>query len=192
MSEFESSQLLGAAAALSAELAEADGEPVGGAVAALAVALAAALVAATANHSRSGWPEAPGVRAQAKALRQRALTLAQGDIDAYAEARKALAGRSASSDLDLGQVVSLAAQVPQRIAEAAGDVAELAAAVADHGDPELRADAAIAAILAAGAARSAAHLVEINLVAGANPELVKQAADRAGTAERSAAAAQRL
>ena len=68
--------------------------------------------------------------------------------------------------------MSLAGHVPLEIGAAAGDVAQLATEIAAHGSADVRADAAIAAILAAGAARAAAQLVEINLVAGADEQLV--------------------
>ena len=52
-----------------------------------------------------------------------------------------------------------------QIAEAAGDVALLAALVAEIAPGAQRADAAGAAILAEGAARAAAQLVDVNLAA---------------------------
>jgi formiminotetrahydrofolate cyclodeaminase len=56
-----------------------------------------------------------------------------------------------------------AAALPLEIAEAASDVAEVAAVVAERCDGLVRADAAGAAALAAGAAAAAAHLVGANL-----------------------------
>jgi formiminotetrahydrofolate cyclodeaminase len=56
-----------------------------------------------------------------------------------------------------------AAWVPLELARVATDVAVLATETARHCDPDVRADAAAAASLAAGAARAAAHLVEVNL-----------------------------
>ena len=56
-----------------------------------------------------------------------------------------------------------AAEVPLAIAEAAAAVAALAREVADAGKRGLRGDALAGADLAAGAARAAARLVEINL-----------------------------
>ena len=47
--------------------------------------------------------------------------------------------------------------------EAGSDVACLAALLVENGNPEVRADAAAAALLAEGGARAAAKLVEINL-----------------------------
>jgi formiminotetrahydrofolate cyclodeaminase len=70
---------------------------------------------------------------------------------------------SRGRDFNLGQALDRAADVPLAIAEAACDVAQLAAYVADHCEGDVRADAASAAALASGAARAAAHLVEVNL-----------------------------
>src|SRR6185295_18597469 len=63
----------------------------------------------------------------------------------------------------IGTSLERAAAFPLAIAEAASNVAELAAVVAEDGDPTVRADATAAAMLALGATRAAAHLVEINL-----------------------------
>jgi methenyltetrahydrofolate cyclohydrolase len=170
MSESELKRLIEAAGDLSAPLAEGEADPAGGPLAAVVAALAASLLAAAADRSRDDWDGAAGARAQAQALRRRALSLAQGDADAYADARAALAQRGGPTDpetrnIRIGEAVSLAGRVPLEIGATAGDIAQLAGEVATHGNPEIRADAAIAAILAAGAARAAAQLVEVNLVA---------------------------
>ena len=75
-----------------------------------------------------------------------------------------------------------------RIVEAAADVAELAAFVARNGDPALRPDAVVAALLAAGSARAAAELVAVNLTAAANDERVHRADRLAEEAARTAEA----
>jgi formiminotetrahydrofolate cyclodeaminase len=61
-------------------------------------------------------------------------------------------------------VLDDAAAVPLAIAEACADVALLARELAGQVDGGSAGDVEAAALLAAGAARSAAHLVEINLV----------------------------
>jgi formiminotetrahydrofolate cyclodeaminase len=94
------------------------------------------------------------------------------DADAYARARKALAEPDSGV---LGLALQRAAAVPLTIAECAADVADLAALVADRADPEARADAAAAALLAAGAAQAAAHLVKINLGVLSDDERAQQA-----------------
>jgi formiminotetrahydrofolate cyclodeaminase len=60
-----------------------------------------------------------------------------------------------------------------RIAEAGCDLACLAAVLVENGNPEVRADAAAAAILAESGARVAATLVETNLGATADDPRVR-------------------
>jgi formiminotetrahydrofolate cyclodeaminase len=144
-----------------------------GAVAAVVAALAAELVAAAARRSEGQWEHAAGAAAQGHALRLRVAPLASSDARAYAEASDLLAGAAAASgseqrDHRLGRALSRAAEVPLLIAQVAADVAALAKEAAEHGTGAARADATGAALLALGAARAAAHLVEVNL--GATPE----------------------
>ena len=68
-----------------------------------------------------------------------------------------------------------AADFPLAIAEVAAEVARLADAALDRVDPDVRADVVGAAALSAAAARSAAHLVEVNLVAGDADDLAARA-----------------
>ena len=78
-----------------------------------------------------------------------------------------------------------AAEIPLRIARAASDVSELAALVAEEGQPSLRVDAATAALLAEAGARAAAAIVEVNLTTTADDERVavaRQLADASGSA----------
>lgn len=187
MAESELRRLIEGVTTLTAPLAEGDTDPAGGPIAAIVAALAASLIAAAADRSRDQWDGAAGARAQAQALRRKALTLAEGDANAYADARAALAQRGGAGDQQtrnarIGEAVALAAYVPLEIGATAGDVAQLASEIATHGTGEVRADAAIAAILAAGAARAAAQLVEVNLVAGADEQLVALARRQAEAA----------
>jgi formiminotetrahydrofolate cyclodeaminase len=134
--------------------------PGGGAGAAVGCALAAALAEMAARFAALD-----DAAAQAAGLRARALTLADEDLTAYLPVLAALRrpaddpGRAAA----LGAASSAAAEVPLAIAEAAGEVAALARDVAAAGKPGLRGDALAGADIAAGAARAAARLVEINL-----------------------------
>jgi formiminotetrahydrofolate cyclodeaminase len=153
-------------------LAKREHAPGGGSAAALTVAFAAGLVAMVARSSREMWDEAPGVAAQALTLQDRAGALAQSDADAWDEALAALRAaadpeREVEDDprgsVDLEGKLARAAAVPLEIAELGADVALLAAETAERGDPTYRADAAAAAALAAGGARAATHLVEVNL-----------------------------
>jgi formiminotetrahydrofolate cyclodeaminase len=154
------------------ELVNIEGYPAGGAVAALVAGLAASLAAAAADRSREDWDEAAGARAQAQALARRAGALAEWDATEYARAREALASRGpsgpedAGSDWRLGMAIERAAAPPLALAATAADVAELAAGIATWGAADVKPDAAIAAGLAAAAARAAAGLVRVNLVLG--------------------------
>jgi hypothetical protein len=161
----------------------------GGPAAGEVAARSASLVAAVADASRATWEQAGGVRAQALVLRRRALMLAQRDALDYARARAELDKRDGSRDFELGEAVRAAAQAPLELASLAADVAQLAASVAARGAGDLRADAAIAALLATGAARAAAHLVEINLIASADDEVTRAARAHVETAAAAAAAA---
>ncbi len=117
------------------------------------------------------WDEAGGISAQALALQVRAATLAHADAEAWEDARDALgrAGAGGSDDggprrdHELERKLERAAVVPLEIAALGADTAALAAVAGERCDGAYRADAAAAAALAAGGARAAAHLVEVNL-----------------------------
>jgi formiminotetrahydrofolate cyclodeaminase len=153
--------------ALLDELARESRVPGAGSVSAVVVSMAAAIVAMAARGSTEIWKEARGAVAQAEALRRRVAPLADADARALGDAiallepdeREGPRGR----DFELGLALANAADVPLSIVQVATDVAALAKAVAEHGRLELRPDAVGAAFLAHGAARAAAHLVEINL-----------------------------
>jgi methenyltetrahydrofolate cyclohydrolase len=162
------------------EVASPDLAPGGGFIAAIAVSMAAGLVAMAARRSRDHWPEAGGAVAQADALRLRVAPLAQLNAEAYVNAVAAL--RQENSDAEpeardeaIARALSRAAGIPLQICEAASDVSTLAAAVAEHGEPNLRADAATAALLSEAGARAAATLVEINLATTSEDERVTRA-----------------
>jgi methenyltetrahydrofolate cyclohydrolase len=171
--------------------------PGGGSAAAIVVAMAAGLVAKVARASVGYWDEAGGVIGQAESFRARVAPLAQADAEAYEEALSALRGREELAeryrDQQLRAALERAAEIPLRIAEAGCDLASLAALLVENGNPEVRADAAAAAILAESGARVAAQLVGTNLGANADDprvrhveSLVESAAD---ASERALAAA---
>ncbi len=167
--------------------------PAGGSGAAFALAVAAALVAKVARLSRPEWAEAAGAAAQANALRRRAVMLAEADAAVYEDALRAFerngeGGADTRRDAALGEALSRAADVPLLIASAAGDLGVLAADVAGGGRPDATADAAVAALLAEGCARSAHHLVEVNLATRPDDRRV---ADGARAVETARAAARR-
>jgi formiminotetrahydrofolate cyclodeaminase len=181
-------------------MAEADPYPSGGSAVAQVAALAASLAASAADRSRR-WEEAGGARAQAQALHRRAVELAQRADEAYAVARQALSERGLGAgtepadehqqarDWQLGVAVEQAARPPLELAAKAADIAELAGVIALRGADDVRADAVIAAELAAAAARAAARLVRINLVVGRDPQLVAVARSYAEAAAGAAASA---
>jgi formiminotetrahydrofolate cyclodeaminase len=164
--------------------------PGGGSAAAIVVAMAAGLVAMVARASKDQWPEAGGVIGQADAFRARVAPLAQADADAYAEALAALRGQEQVEpryrDQKLREALERAAEIPLQIAEAGADLAALAALLVEHGNPEVRADAAAASVLAEGGTRAAAKLVEINLGATDDDPRVRQARLLAESATESA------
>jgi formiminotetrahydrofolate cyclodeaminase len=142
--------------------------------------MSAALLEVAAERAPASWAEAPGAVAQARALHRRAHALTGEVSAAYEAARMALAGAKAGMstpqrDFSFGRTVAAAAEPPLRLAACAADIAQLAALLAGHGPPDLRADVTLAARLAAAAAAGAADLVEINLVVGCDPEQVAAA-----------------
>jgi formiminotetrahydrofolate cyclodeaminase len=169
------------------EIATADLLPGGGFVSGYAVAMAAGLVAMIARLSSEHWPEARTISAQAQTLRRRVTPLAALNAESYSAAIAALRGGEDGSgesgrDEAIANALQQAAHVPLQIGEVACDVAVLAAAVAERGEPGLRADAVVAALLAQACARAAATLVEVNLGTIAGDERLTQARDLAGTA----------
>jgi methenyltetrahydrofolate cyclohydrolase len=153
--------------------------PGGGSVAAIAGGLAASLVAMAARFSSEQWEDAAGAVAQAEALRARLLPLADEDASAYENfllaRRMSQEVESEVRDAAIGDALSRAADVPLAIAEASLDVASLAAELAEHGNPNLRGDAATAALLAEAAVRATANLVEINLATREGDERIAHA-----------------
>jgi formiminotetrahydrofolate cyclodeaminase len=162
--------------------------PGGGSVAAIAGALAASLVAMAARFSTDDWEDAAGTVAQAEALRARLLPLADEDAHAYENfllvRRMSREVEPELRDAAIGDALSRAADAPLGIAEAAHDVAALAADAADRGNPNLRGDAATAALLAEAAVRATANLVEINLATREGDERVERARELVETTRR--------
>jgi methenyltetrahydrofolate cyclohydrolase len=149
-------------------LASGEPAPGGGSAAALVGAMAAALCAKVALLSSDG-----GSAAQGAALCRKLTALADEDARLYTTALSELGLRD--DDFKLGRALEQAADAPLRIGEACADVATLASALAEHGASECQADARSAAALAAGAARAAAVLVEVNLGVSGNDERVELA-----------------
>jgi methenyltetrahydrofolate cyclohydrolase len=178
------------------EVASPGRTPGGGSVAALVTAASAGLLAKVARSSGEGWPDAPGIAAQAEALRDRVAPLAQTDADEYEAALRAQGddtqGRGERRDFALGRAFARAAEPPLEIAAIAADVSRLSVTVVERGEPALRADAVSAALLSAAAAAAAAELVAVNLTASETDERVvrarRHAVDAAEAAEEARAA----
>jgi formiminotetrahydrofolate cyclodeaminase len=162
-------------------------DPGGGTVAALAVTLAAGLCVMTAGLSARRLPEAQRLAGHTRLLRDRAAPLAQADAEAYRAVLAALRARdtATANPPQIAVALSQACVVPMEVAEIGAEVAAVAAAIADGGNPNVRGDAVTAALLAAAGSRAAAALVRINL-AGAEDD------DRPARAEQLAAGAARL
>jgi formiminotetrahydrofolate cyclodeaminase len=163
--------------------------PAGGSAAAIAVAMGASLTAMCARNSRDRWAEARGATAQAETLRARIEPLAQADAEAY---ESALAAFRLPELLEpevrnatLGVALERAAAIPLAITEVGADVADLAANLAEKGNPQVRGDAVAGALLAEAGARAAAHLVRINLGATPDDARVVRAEANAEAASRS-------
>jgi formiminotetrahydrofolate cyclodeaminase len=163
-------------------LAEAGTGPAGGSAAALATTMASGLVRLVARVSHD-WEDAPGIAAQAAALGERSLVLAEDDHLAYAHAVEQL--RAPDRDAALGRALRRAAEVPLQISETAADVAYLAALAAREGAEQVRGDAWAAATLAEAASAAAARLVHVNLGTRPDDELCTRA-DAAAEAAASA------
>ena len=167
--------------------------PGGGCTAAWAGAFGAGLVEMAASFTLVR-PKYAGVhhqmadvRREAKVLRRRLLEL--GDADAEVYEPVILAMRMPEHHPEraarLEAARSAAAEVPLETAEAAARVAELAAETARVGNLHLKGDSVSAAMLAEGASRAAARLVEINLAGSDDPRLERAAAAiRRGAAAR--------
>lgn len=153
----------------------------GGTAAALAAAAAAAVTAKVARGSRATWIEAGGAIARAESLRMQAQALIERDADAYRQASSVLresersarvgvagpaltAASLAAADRErrAGEALIHAADLSLAIADAASEIAQLAARVARCCPSSLRSDALAAVALAEAATSAAARLVEVN------------------------------
>jgi formiminotetrahydrofolate cyclodeaminase len=108
---------------------------------------------------------AADVAGAAARLRVRCGELAESDLESYAGVLQALGRAPEDPDRSaaLAGALSGACDVPLAIAQTARDICLLAARAADGASRWLAGDAATAAVLAHGACRAAAGLVEANL-----------------------------
>jgi hypothetical protein len=165
-----------------------DAEPIGATALATAATAAAYALAEIARAS-----DRAAMAAQAEVLRLRVAGTARINALRYPRALAAQETTSAlpedRRDWEIGQAYARAAEPPLELARIAADIAELGASIVGEALAGLRADAAAATVLAAGAARGAVHLVAINLTAAPNDDRVAEARRCAETAERAASRA---
>ena len=162
-----------------------DAEPIG-AIAVVAAAEAAA--DALAHIARASDREA--MAAQAEVLRLQLAGTARVNALRYP---RALAAQETASQLpeeernrEIGELYALAAEPPLELARIAAGIAELGAEIVTQALAGLRADAAAATAISAGAARGAVGLVAINLTAASADERVEEARRCADSAEQAA------
>ncbi len=160
------------------QVAAATPAPGAGAVSATVVALAAGLAAMAAGLSRRQLPEADELAARMGRLQDQAKPLAQRDAAAYGEVLAARRtnppGPQRSAAVD--EALSRAADVPLEMATIGMAVLDVAADVAQRGNPNLRGDALTACLLAQCAVQAAAALVELNLADVSDPRRARAAA----------------
>jgi formiminotetrahydrofolate cyclodeaminase len=141
------------------------------------VAAAAALVEKSARLSRKHWDGAAGALERAQALRLESFGLIEEDAQAYLAFVDAVRSQS-----EIAEAHARTVDVPLRMVRAAAEVAELAVQLAQHGNPNLRADAVVGATLAAAAAESGLLLIDVNLGDAAGDERFAVARKLARTA----------
>ncbi len=141
--------------------------PASGSAAGAVVAAAAALVEKAARLSTRHWEGASDALERANALRLESFDLIEADSQAYlafVEAVRAAKGLEGPAQAEaVGSAHARTIDVPLRLTRAAAEVTELAAQLAERGNPNLRADAVVAAILAAAAAEAGATLISFNV-----------------------------
>jgi formiminotetrahydrofolate cyclodeaminase len=140
--------------------------PAGGSASAAVIAVAAALLEKAAKLSTQ-WAGAEVALQQANALRLRAEELVEADARAYmsfVEATRAAKGLHGDArNRVIGPARDVTVDVPLAIVRLGAETVELARQLAAQGNPNLRADATVAATLADAAATAAARLIAINL-----------------------------
>jgi formiminotetrahydrofolate cyclodeaminase len=166
--------------------------PGGGAVAAVSLSLAAALVTMAARFTEPAGEPDPPVAVQAERLRLRAAALADIDAAAYGSVIAAYARSPAVDDESrrdrIRRALQGATEIPLEMTEIGAQIAGLAAALVEHGNPNLRGDAHTALLLAQSSVRSAAALVGINVEAGRLDDDLVRRAERNVTAAAEAVA----
>jgi methenyltetrahydrofolate cyclohydrolase len=132
--------------------------PASGSATAAVVAVAAALLQKVTKLSGKQWPEAAEMHGRAERLRLQSEELIEQDSIAYLDYVEAV-----RSGQGVAGAQARTIQIPLEIARAAAEVAALAEQSASLGNPKLRADAVVAAMLASAATEAAAYLVAVNV-----------------------------
>lgn len=139
--------------------------------------MAAGLVEKAARLSTQHWIGATNIAKRAAVLRKVAALLIDADVDAFNEylnAVRAARGRhTAARERILAPARERIIETPLSVVRAASEVANLAAEMAGHGNPNLRSDSVAAQILASAAARSAANTLADNVPSAKDPRLVE-------------------
>ncbi|MDQ6876787.1 MAG: cyclodeaminase/cyclohydrolase family protein [Candidatus Dormibacteraeota bacterium] len=167
--------------------------PAGGSATAAAIAIATALLEKVARLSTSQWASAQVALEQAHALRLRAEELVEADANAYLSfveamrAAKELTGAARESSVKPAREATV--DVPLAIVRLGAETVALARELAANGNPNLRADAMVAATLADAAATAGARLIAVNL-SGARDD--QRLADARRIAKETSAAADSL
>jgi formiminotetrahydrofolate cyclodeaminase len=141
--------------------------PGGGGAAVLAVALSASLCAMTARLSSRHMPRASEVATEALSIRDTIAPLCEEDartyLDVIAAIRSSPEPDPAERRRRIADALSAATDVPMATVEAGARLAHLAADLVQDGNPNLRADALVAAVLAGAGVEAAGTLARINL-----------------------------
>lgn len=129
--------------------------------------MSAALLEKVARLSTAQWASAEVVLEQAHALRLRAEELVEADAHAYLSFVEALRAtkelRGSERDRSVKAAREATVDVPLAIVRLGAETVELARELAANGNPNLRADAMVAATIADAAATAAARLIAVNL-----------------------------
>jgi methenyltetrahydrofolate cyclohydrolase len=153
--------------------------PAGGSAAAAAVAMAAGLVEKSARLSTSHWIGAAGVGKRAAVLRRLAAILVEADARSYADYVKAVRAARGLHTVERRRMLEPAqeriVEVPLTIVRAAAETVDLAAEIAEHGNPNLRSDAIVAVHLAAAAAQAGTTTLAANVGRAGKDERLAEA-----------------
>ncbi len=116
-----------------------------------------------ARYSQGHVEDAESLTVEAEQIRVRAARLADADAVAY---RQVLVARAEAPE-QVRAALRLAAEIPLEVAELGARTAGIAARVAAGVKKDVRGDAVTGLFLAEAATRAAAHLVTVNVEAGA-------------------------